>query len=42
MALLPEYIVLCIYIYLSIYHLRTAKHNESAGGRKYHGSGDMS
>ena len=36
MALLPEYIVLCIYTYLSAYHLRTA-----VDGRKEDGSGDM-
>ncbi|KAK0653046.1 hypothetical protein B0T16DRAFT_110467 [Cercophora newfieldiana] len=42
MGLLPEYIVLCIYIYLSAYHLRTAKREEAIEGRGKLESGDVS
>ncbi|KAK4235352.1 hypothetical protein C8A03DRAFT_36807 [Achaetomium macrosporum] len=42
MALLPEYIVLCIYIYLSACHLRTGKQEEVVEGRTKHESSDMS
>ncbi|KAK3345800.1 hypothetical protein B0T25DRAFT_583107 [Lasiosphaeria hispida] len=42
MALLPEYIVLCIYIYLSAYHLHTAKQELAVEGRTKQGSSDMS
>jgi hypothetical protein len=42
MALLPEYLVLCIYIYLSTYHLRTSKQEQLVEGRRKLGSSDMS
>ena len=42
MALLPEYLALCTYIYLSTYHLRTRKQEGIVEGGAKQRSSDMS